>query len=125
MFRLELRIHLKMNRKQFNKYLARDKHCLHCGSTGEDLVPQHRANRGMGGSKAREKASNIIVLCSFYNGVIESDAQAAQDARWYGWKIETWEDPYEAPVYDRALDKWYLLDDNFGKKIFEKLLPNG
>lgn len=114
-----------MNRKQFQKFLNRDKHCYHCGSSGDDLVPQHRANRGMGGSKLRERPSNVVAFCSLTNGLIESDAQMAQDARWFGWKLETWEDPLETPIYDRSTGHWYLLDDSYGRKIFEKLRENG
>jgi hypothetical protein len=114
-----------MNKKQFQKFLNRDKHCYHCGSAGEDLIPQHRANRGMGGSKLRERPSNVVAFCSLTNGLIESDAQMAQDARWFGWKLETWEDPLETPIYDRSTGYWYLLDDSYGRKIFEKLRENG
>lgn len=104
-----------MNKKQFQKFIDRDKRCLHCGSTGDDLVPNHRANRGMGGSKLRERPSNVVVLCSLLNGLIESDAQMAMDARWHGWKIETWEDPLEVPVHDNGSGKWYRLDDFYGR----------
>jgi len=39
-----------MTPKEFKKFQLRDKHCPHCGATGEMLVPHHRKNRGMGGS---------------------------------------------------------------------------
>jgi len=56
--------------KEFRKYLARDNHCLHCGLQDETLVPQHRVNRGAGGSKAKRlsNASNIITLCAHLTG---------------------------------------------------------
>ncbi len=110
-----------MTRKQFQKFLDRDKHCFHCGSTGDDLVPNHRANRGMGGSKVRERSSNVVVLCSLLNGLIESDALAAQEARSYGWKIDTWQDPLRTPVFDKSLGQWFLFDDLFGSVVVKDL----
>lgn len=101
-----------MKPKEFEKYLARDKHCLHCGTT-ETLVPNHRANRGMGGSKKRDVPSNIVVLCARINGEIESDAIMAEVARQYGWKLKTWQEPLGAPVLDLPSGKWYLLTDSF------------
>jgi hypothetical protein len=102
-----------MNKKQFQKYLDRDNACPHCGTTGPELVPQHRANRGMGGSKLRDRPSNIIVICSLANGLMESSAGFAALSRSLGWKLLSHEDPLETPA--RLWDGWYVLDDNFGK----------
>ena len=102
-----------MNRKEFARYLERDRHCLHCGSTGDDLVPQHRANRGHGGYKAGNAPSNIIVLCSLYNGLIESNAILAAEARENGWKLQRHEDPGQVPVYDVVNEAYWLLDNNY------------
>jgi hypothetical protein len=99
---------------QFARYLDRDSHCLHCG-TLEGLVPQHRAGRGMGGSKAANKPSNIIALCALYNGLIESDAERASEARLYGWKLSRWADSLIEPVYDAYTGVWWLLDDHYGR----------
>ena len=104
----------KMNKKEFQKYLDRDVACPHCGTTGPELVPQHRANRGMGGSKERHKPSNIIVFCSLGNGLMESSPGFAALARGYGWKLFSHEDSLESPV--RLWDGWHVLDDNFGKQ---------
>jgi hypothetical protein len=49
-----------MTKKEFQKYLDRDGGCVHCGDT-ETAVPNHRANRGMGGSRERDVPSNVIV----------------------------------------------------------------
>lgn len=102
-----------MNKKEFEKYRDRDKSCPHCGTTGPELIPQHRANRGMGGSKSRNRPSNIIAFCSLGNVLMESNATFASLARSYGWKILSYQDPSKTPV--RLSDGWYLLDDNFGK----------
>jgi len=76
-----------MTYKQFSKLLERDGgRCYHCGAAGDNLVPQHRINRGMGGSKERERLSNIITLCSIVNGLLESDADVARLGRDKGWK---------------------------------------
>ena len=87
-----------MKPKEFRKYLDRDgEKCLHCGTT-EGLVPQHRRNRGMGGSKERDMPSNIIVMCSAFNERIEQDADAASKAVQYGWKVVGMDIPWLARV---------------------------
>jgi hypothetical protein len=103
-----------MTPKEFGKYVARDLYCLHCGNT-DTLIPNHRANRQMGGSKKRNHPANIVVLCSLINGLIESDAKWAEKARKYGWKLSPWDDPFWVPVFDRIQNKWWLLDDEFGR----------
>jgi len=105
--------------KQFRKYLARDSHCLHCGLQDDTLVPQHRVNRGAGGSKAKRlsNASNIITLCAHYNWLIESSSEAAVTAQAYGWKLRTWQNPLEVTVYDYVSGNWYLLLDDFTRVI--------
>lgn len=110
-----------MNRRHFAKYLARDLHCV-CGCMGREdtYVPQHRAGRGMGGSKLLDRPSNIIVMCADLNGLIESQADLAQQARAYGWKLHRWQIPEETPIYDRATGEWFLLDNDFHRIIQER-----
>ena len=102
-----------MTYKQFSKLLERDGgRCYHCGATGDNLVPQHRLNRGMGGSKERERLSNIITLCSIVNGLLESDADVARLGREKGWKLSVYEDPLKVPVYETWSGKSWLLKDD-------------
>ena len=110
-----------MKPKEFQRYLERDlERCYHCGIGDQTLVPQHRAGRGMGGSKARaHRPSNIITLCSIANGLLESDADFAQVGRDNGWKISSWEDPLAIPVRDLMSAEWYLLDDQGSRSITE------
>lgn len=110
-----------MNRRQFAPYLARDLHCP-CGCMGREdtYVPQHRAGRGMGGSKALDRPANIMVLCSDMNSRIESDADLAEQARAYGWKLHRWQSPEAEPIYDRATAQWYLLDNEFNRTTYQK-----
>jgi hypothetical protein len=105
-----------MTPKDFQKYLDRDHYCLHCGAT-EALAPNHRINRGMGGSKSRNTPSNIVVICSMLNGLIESDSRYAKVAAEYGWKLPSWKTAETEPVYDAISGVWYLLDNNFGRKV--------
>jgi hypothetical protein len=100
--------------KQFALFLARDQRCYHCGSD-TDLIPQHRINRGMGGSKARNKPSNIISFCALFNGLIESDPRAADMARRWGWKLNSWDSTTETAVFDASSGKWFVLDDSYGR----------
>lgn len=97
-----------MTPKQFRKFLDRDGGCWHCGDA-ETAIPHHRANRGMGGSKARDEASNVIVMCSRINGLMESDPIVAQMAREWGWKLESWQIPAEVPVYNSFTGKWFFV----------------
>ena len=98
-----------MTPKQFAKFLARDGACYHCGDA-TTAVPHHRANRGMGGSKARDEASNIIVMCSNVNGLMESDPIMQQMAKDFGWKLESWQQPAEVLVYSVYLGEWFTLN---------------
>lgn len=104
-----------MTKKEFERYLARDNHCYHCGAT-EALSPNHRANRGHGGSKSAEVASNVVILCSLLNGLIESDAKAAGMAKRFGWKLSRYDNPREMPVYDSVTATWWLFNDDFTRE---------
>jgi hypothetical protein len=109
-----------MTPKEFEKYLVRDRYrCLHCGLEDSTLIPQHRLNRGMGGSKARDVSSNIIVLCSKFNWLIEADPIWAKLAIERGWKLKSGQVPKETPVYDSFSGSYYLLDDSFGKELVQ------
>jgi hypothetical protein len=105
-----------MKPKEFEKLVNRDGYCLHCGETVA-ISPQHRVNRGMGGSKLRGQSSNLVVLCSELNGLAESSSPHRKLALKYGWKLASWEDPELIPVFDGVAGVWYLLDDNFGRKV--------
>ena len=108
-----------MKMKDFQRYLDRDGgHCLHCGTT-EGLVPQHRANRGMGGRESLDVPANVIVLCGAFNGLIESDAEAARMAEFYGWKLRDHEFQHRLvlPVFDRFGMLWFFLDDDFHRTV--------
>ena len=110
---------MTVTEKEFRKYLARDSHCLHCGLEDDTLVPQHRVNRGAGGSKAKRlsNASNIITLCAYFNYLIEASSEAAVTAQHHGWKLSNWQNPLEVTVYDYVSGNWYLLLDDFTRTI--------
>lgn len=107
---------LIVTNKEFAKFLARDGHCYHCGISDETLVPQHRRNRGMGGSRSRSNASNVVVVCSMVNWLFEASERASMTAQRYGWKLREGQDPQTTPVFDAYEGIWYLLDDNWGKR---------
>jgi hypothetical protein len=107
-----------MNRREFDKLLARDKHCLHCGKTDDTLIPQHRANRGFGGAGRKSVLnlpSNLIVFCAEANYLIESDAVWADRARLFGWKLSRWADPSVTPVYDLPNMIYCILGDDYSR----------
>lgn len=101
-----------MNGKQFRRFVDRDGGCIHCGEL-EAIAPHHRINRGMGGSKKLDIPSNIVVLCSVINGHIESDAEAAEEARRFGWKLSRGAVSSEVPIYIPTAGQWVLLDDEY------------
>jgi hypothetical protein len=104
-----------MRPKVFQKILDRQGgKCLHCGTT-EGLVPHHRKNRKMGGSRRLEVPSNVLAVCSLLNGLMESDAQTAEWARDRGWKLRNNQDPAMTPVKDNTTNSWWLLDDDYGR----------
>jgi hypothetical protein len=109
---------LGMNKKQFEKYLERDRGCWHCGSTGDDLIPHHRLNRGMGSKNhLANQPSNIIALCAEANSLLESNAAFARLGRKLGWKLRNYENPPEVAIFGHG--GWWLLNDDFTKDLLE------
>ncbi len=92
----------------------RDKYCWHCG-TDTDLIPHHRANRGMGGRKSLDRIDNLMLVCSIYNGLMESDAAIAMQARDFGHKLQSW-NLFSDPVFDQFDMSWWILSED-GSKI--------
>lgn len=72
--------------------------CVACG-TDQDMTLQHRANRGMGGSKSRDRVENLVCMCSHHNQLLEMDAEFAQRGRRLGWKLNSWDNPLDCPVF--------------------------
>lgn len=92
----------------------RDSYCWHCGATA-DLVPHHRKNRGMGGSRNLDVLSNLVLVCSLYNGAMESDSTVQSTARELGHKLRQ-SDLLSKPLFDNVGKQWFTLD-NEGNKI--------
>lgn len=106
-----------MTKKELALLIARDPYCPHCGLGMPYLVPHHRKNRGMGGSKLLNNPANLLMVCADLNGKMEQQSQVAEDARLYGWKLKSWEDPLEVPVYDAWSGQVYKLKDDYTKEI--------
>jgi hypothetical protein len=71
----------------------------------------------MGGKHSKaDKPSNIIVLCSFANGLAESNAAFARICRDNGWKLHSWADPLATPVLDAVSGIWWYLDDTYNRR---------
>jgi hypothetical protein len=80
------------------------------GQESETLVPQHRANRGMGGRRSLNRLSNAVLIESDINGAIESDPAMQAEAVRRGIKIGGHVDPSTVPV-EHAVHGLVLLDD--------------
>jgi len=93
------------------KLWERDKgQCWHCGTNDDTVVPHHRSNRGFGGSKLADRASNVVLMCSLHNGLMESDVNVFREAKEFGWKISRHSVPYREPIR-RFDDRWFILGD--------------
>ena len=68
----------------------------------------------MGGLKVADNLQNVILVCSEYNGLMESDANVANQARDLGHKLSKFLAPSE-PVFDNFSKRWYYLDTKGGK----------
>jgi hypothetical protein len=89
--------------------------CWHCGSS--EVTVQHRANRGMGGSKLMDNPANLILLCWFVNFEMEASDKKAREAEAAGWKISKYADPTSITVWHQPSQAWFLLDDAWGRNL--------
>ena len=70
----------------------------------------------MGGSKLLNNPSNILLVCAQLNTSMESESLTATDARVYGWKLSSWEDPLVVPYYDAITGFAFRLKDDYTKE---------
>jgi hypothetical protein len=68
----------------------------------------------MGSSKVLDTLQNVIMVCSRYNGEMESDAAVANQARDLGHKLSKFASP-SAAVFDNYQKKWFALDEKGNK----------
>jgi len=108
-------------KKILKQVQGRDPYCWHCGRE-DDLVPHHRINRGMGGSKLLDIPENLMMVCGFYNGAMESDFLVARDARGWGHKLAVWESP-KHPVFDCVAFKWWVLREDGSRTMMQDSAP--
>lgn len=81
------------------------------GEESDTLVPQHRANRGMGGSRKANTLSNVVLLESRINSLIESDPEWQAEAVRRGIKVSKFADPRMVPVEHAVHGLVWLTDD--------------
>jgi len=68
----------------------------------------------MGSSKVLDTLQNVIMVCSRYNGDMESDVAVANQARDLGHKLSKFSAP-SALLFDNYLKKWFALDEKGNK----------
>lgn len=101
--------------------VKRDQHCVihhhnyhpdfHYAACSGELAIHHRLNRGMGGSKSRNRVANGLLVCTVANGLMESNADYAAKARVFGWKIRTDNEVATVPVWVPWLQRSVYLND--------------
>ena len=72
-------------------------------------------NRGSGGRPSLDRIDNLLLVCAGYNGLMESDAATAMQARDFGHKLASWDD-FSHPVFDQTELTWWTLTED-GSKI--------
>lgn len=76
--------------------------CEKCGAArGEQM--HHRQARGMGGSKIRNGADNLLHLCEPCHRWVEAHPAAAYES---GWKVRRGLEPADTPVIYRGSITW-------------------
>ena len=112
---------MAIQKKILKQVQGRDPYCWHCGRE-DDLVPHHRINRGMGGSKLLDIPQNLMMVCGQYNGDMEGNATVGAQARGWGHKLSVWESP-EHPVFDCVAFRWWVLLPNGWKIMVAEPVP--
>ncbi|MDO4919906.1 HNH endonuclease [Kocuria sp.] len=103
-----------MSRQTRERVFERDGYvCVDCG-TPYALTVQHRAGRGMGGSKHLDRMSNLLTMCNVHNCLLEESAKYAETGRELGWKLHRNRlvSPADVPVFHRPLRAWFYLEDD-------------
>lgn len=93
--------------------MARDGGCVRAdaGECFGRVVCNHRANRGMGGSRDLNQLSNLVAACFWCNGWFEDHPE---EARANGWKLRRGDDPLLVAVRYPDGRRW-VLDDEGGR----------
>lgn len=116
---------MSVSKKLLRALDARDGHCCSWHWAGacdtDTLVPQHRANKGMGGRTSLDRLSNLVWLCSEKNGEIESDPELADVARRRGIKISSHADPEAVPIRHAVHGPTHLTNDGRAVPISDPL----
>lgn len=90
--------------------------CVMTGTTGDRLVPQHRAG-GMGGRKNKHSLPRLLWLDSIANDLIESDPEWQALALAYGVKISLHVAPERVPVFFRHEHAWFVLEGDGRREV--------
>lgn len=64
---------------------------------------------------------NLLLVCSFWNTEMESNAEAAALARRYGHKLASWQH-FDEPVFDFSSGDWYVLKEKEKRVIKSPLI---
>lgn len=92
--------------------------CCACGANYL-LEVNHRINRGMGGSprNLKDYLANLILMCSFCNSGLEDKGRPAGIK--YGWKLQSWDDPFRTAAFFPHFGEWRLFDNEGGFDVVD------
>lgn len=106
-----------MNQKLRNAIQDRDDGCcVRCGHycLHEPHSVHHRQVKGMGGRKAADTPSNLILLCGSGSTGCHGYAHARPATSYrFGYLVRSTACPSSAPIWVAGRE-WVLLDDDFG-----------
>lgn len=75
------------------------------------LTVQHRVGRGMGGSARLDGVENLLTMCAYHNGLVESDALFRRLCVMRGYSVPRWAAGCVGSIPVEFLHGWMLLGD--------------
>lgn len=90
--------------------LERDTRCQRCGDH-DTLDVHHRRARGMGGTQAKDRLSNLLTLCRACHNTTEAHPV---DARALGYRLDADQEPDQTPLWAFTVNGpgWWRLGDD-------------
>lgn len=82
------------------------------GECSGGLTVQHRVGRGMGGSAQLDGFENLLTMCAYHNGLVESDALFRRLCVMRGYSVPRWASMSVKSIPVEFLQGWMLLGES-------------